>query len=58
MSELGFPPSKPITLYGDDEASVAIGKNPVGHTRSKQIDIRFPYLRELVERDIISIQYI
>jgi len=58
MSELGFAPDKPITLYGDNQASISIAKNPVGHTRAKQIDIRFHYLRELVERDIISIEYI
>jgi len=41
MTELGFSPSKPITLYGDNQASISIAKNPVGHTRAKQIDIRF-----------------
>ena len=58
MSELGFAPGKPITLYGDNQASISIAKNPVGHTRAKQIDIRFHYLRELVERGAISIEYI
>ncbi len=58
MSELDFAPDKPITLYGDNQASISVAKIPVGHTRSKQIDIRFQYLRELVERDIITIEYI
>ncbi len=58
MSELGFGSGKPITLYGDNQASISIAKNPVGHTRAKQIDIRFHYLRELVERGAISIEYI
>ena len=58
MTELGFSPSKPITLYGVNQASISIAKNPVGHTRAKQIDIRFHYLRELVERAVVSIEYI
>ncbi len=58
MSELGFAPGKPNTLYGDNQASISIAKNPVGHTQAKQIDIRFHYLRELVERGAISIEYI
>jgi len=58
MSELGFAPNKPITLFGDNQTSISIAKDPMGHTRAKQIDIRFHYLRELVERDIISIEYI
>jgi len=55
MSELGFAPRKPITLFGDNQASISIAKYPVGHTRAKQIHIRFHYLRELVERGVISI---
>ncbi len=50
MSELHFAPSQPITLYGDNQASISIAKTPVGHTRAKQIDIRYHYLRELAGR--------
>ena len=57
-SELGFASNTAITLYGDNQASIAIARNPVGHTRAKQIDIRYHYLRELVERGVISIEYI
>jgi hypothetical protein len=48
LTELGFAPSRSIKLYGDNQASIAIAHNPVGHTRAKQIDIRFHYLRGLV----------
>ena len=57
MGELGFKTDRAITLYGDNQASIAIARNPVGHTRSKQIDIRYHYLRELVERGVVSIVY-
>jgi len=57
-SELGFASNTAITLYGDNQASIAIARNPLGHTRAKQIDIRYHYLRELVERGVISIEYI
>jgi len=50
MSELHFAPIQPITLYGDNQASISIAKTPVGHTRAKQIDIRYHYLRELAGR--------
>jgi hypothetical protein len=58
LTELGFAPSRSIKLYGDNQASIAIAHNPVGHTRAKQIDIRFHYLRELVERSVLSIEYV
>ncbi|RSH83025.1 hypothetical protein EHS25_005735 [Saitozyma podzolica] len=55
LTELGFAPSRSNKLYGNNQASIAIAQNPVGHTRAKQIDIRFHYLRELVERSVLSI---
>jgi hypothetical protein len=58
LTELGFAPSRSIQLYEDNQASIAIAHNPVGHTRAKQIDIRFHYLRELVERSVLSIEYV
>jgi hypothetical protein len=58
LTELGFAPSRSIKLYGDNQASISIAHNPVGHTRAKQIDIRFHYLRELVERSVLSIEYV
>jgi hypothetical protein len=57
-TELGFVPSRSIKLYGDNHASIAIAHNPVGHTRAKHIDIRFHYLRELVERSVLSTEYV
>jgi hypothetical protein len=47
------------TLYGDNDnrASLALAQNPIGHSRSKQIDIRYHFLRELVERGVIKTKY-
>jgi hypothetical protein len=58
LAELGFATSRSIKLYGDNLASIAIAHNPVSHTRAKQMDIRFHYLRELVERSVLSIEYV
>jgi hypothetical protein len=37
---------------------IAIAHNPIAHARSKQIDIRFHFVRELVERRVILIEYV
>jgi hypothetical protein len=58
LFELGFPPDGPTILHGDNKASLSIAQNPVSHTRAKQIDIRYHYLRELVEREVVSLRYI
>ncbi|MGK3945729.1 Ty1/Copia family ribonuclease HI, partial [Streptomyces caeruleatus] len=33
-------------------------KNPIQHSRTKHIDIRYHYIRELVEEKVISLEYI
>ena len=58
LGELGYGPKDPTVLYGDNQASIVIALNPVAHTRSKQIDIRFHYVRELVEREAIRITHV
>lgn len=57
LYELGFNPKGATTIFCDNQAAIAIAKNPVAHTRSKQIDIRFHYVRELVERNVLHAQY-
>ncbi|EKD00935.1 hypothetical protein A1Q2_04808 [Trichosporon asahii var. asahii CBS 8904] len=58
LLELGFEQVGSTLLYGDNRAALVLAENPVAHTRSKQIDIRFHYLRELVERGVIQLEYI
>lgn len=58
LLELGQEQNGPTLLNGDNKASIALAQNPVAHTRSKQIDIRFHYLREVVERGIMKIGYV
>jgi hypothetical protein len=41
-----------------NQASIALAHNPVGHTRVKQMNIRFHYIREVVKRSVLSIEYV
>jgi len=58
LGELEYGPEDPTVLYGDNQASIVIALNPVANTRSKQIDIRFHYVRDLVERESIRIEHV
>ena len=58
LGKLGYGSKDPTVLYGDNQASIVVALNPVAHTRSKQIDIRFHYVRELVERESIRIEHV
>ncbi|KAK6142848.1 hypothetical protein DH2020_023196 [Rehmannia glutinosa] len=47
-----------LTIYCDNSSTIYISKNPVQHSRTKHIDIRHHFIRDLVEKNIIRIEYI
>ena len=40
--------TKPMILYCDNTSAINISKNPMMHTNTKHIAIKYNYLRELV----------
>ena len=40
---------EPVILYCGNTSSINISKNPVMHTKTKHITIKYHYLRELVQ---------
>ena len=56
LSELGQDVGKPV-LYGDNKACLAIANNPVHHKYTKHIDIRLHFVRELIQRDKLEVEY-
>ncbi|KAK4705093.1 hypothetical protein P7C70_g1119, partial [Phenoliferia sp. Uapishka_3] len=58
MNELGFPQIDPTILYGDNQGSLAVANSTGSHKRSKPIDIKYHYIRELIERGEIKVAYI
>ena len=47
-----------MTLYCDNISAINISKNPVQHSKTKHIDIRHHFIRELVEEKTIVLEYI
>ena len=45
------------TIYCDNISSIALSKNPVFHGRSKHIEIRYHFIRELVENVDIKMDF-
>ena len=58
LAEIGFPQVNATMLYMDNQAAIKIAENSTDHTRSKHIDIKYYYTRELVEKNIIKLVYI
>ncbi|CAM8978066.1 unnamed protein product [Rhodiola kirilowii] len=53
LSEYGVE-HKEMTLYCDNMSTISISKNPVQHSRTKHIDIRHHFIRELVEQKVVT----
>ena len=48
----------PITIYGDNQASIASSKNPEFHARTKHIDVIYHYQREKVRDKLVEFIYV
>ena len=45
-------------IYCDNTSAISITKNPVQHTQTKHIEIRFHFLRDNAEKGKISIHFV
>ena len=59
LSELGFKPTdEPIRLSLDNRAAIDSSYNPENHSRTKHIDRRHYFIRELVEANQIVVPFV
>jgi len=57
LGELGYKMG-PIPICGDNQGSIFIASNPVTEKRSKHIDIRYHYIREVIDRGFAVVYFI
>jgi hypothetical protein len=53
VHELGLQDVTPVTIFGDNQAAITLSKDPVSHSKSKHMDIKFHWQREQVEKNEI-----
>lgn len=58
LTELGYPMDGPVDLRADNQAFIKMADNPVKHSRTKHIDIKYHYVRELIENEHITLTYV
>lgn len=58
LSNLGAHQPHPTTLHSDNQSAIKLVKNPVFHTRTKHIDLKYHIIRECEENGVIAITYI
>ena len=47
-----------MVVYCDNSSAIYISKNLIQHSRTKYIEIRYHFIRDLVERKIVALEYI
>ena len=57
LEELGYK-LPAVKIYGDNQSSIALAKNPQFHPRTKHIDVRFHFIRERIEKGEIILKYL
>ena len=57
LVELRFSPSTPTVIHEHNKSAINIISNGNDKGRTKHMDIRYNYIRELVQRQYISIAY-
>nr|GEZ09869.1 retrovirus-related Pol polyprotein from transposon TNT 1-94 [Tanacetum cinerariifolium] len=57
LTNYGFYFDK-IPMYYDSKATIAISCNPVQHSRTKHIDVRYHFIKEKVEKGIVELFFV
>ena len=58
LSDVDMMKDEPIQLYGDNQGSISIVKNPVKHNRTKHIDIKYHFIRECFSNGTINVNHV
>jgi hypothetical protein len=54
---LGYNIEHPSTLYIDNQSAVSVAKNPEHHGRIKHLDLRYYWLRDVVDNGQITVKH-
>ncbi|XP_049394795.1 secreted RxLR effector protein 161-like [Solanum stenotomum] len=57
LEELQFKQEKATTIFCYNNSAIKLSKNPVLHGRSKHIDVKYYFLRDLNNEGTIELQY-
>jgi hypothetical protein len=47
----------PTTIHCDNQSYVKLSENPVFHDKSKYIEIKYHYIKDMVQRKTVHVQY-
>ena len=51
-------PQDTMCIFYDNTSAINLSKNPVQHSKSKHIEIRYHFIRDLVEERVVCLEFI
>jgi bifunctional DNase/RNase len=58
LTDIHVEYDEPIPIYCDNTSAISISKNPVMHSKTKHIPIKYHFLREQVAEKNIRVEYV
>ena len=58
LADVGEPLEDPIVINEDNQGAIAMAKDPVGHARTRHIDMCYHFVREGVQNGAIILKYV
>jgi hypothetical protein len=56
--EVGFPQIKPVPIYNDNQAAIAMSKQTFSTSATRHIKLRFHFVREKIQDGLIKVDYL
>jgi len=58
LKELKLEGKQTVPLYCDNQSAIRLAKNPEFHQRTKHIDVKYHFIREQIEKGVISLEFV
>ena len=58
IEDLKVQCQSPIIIKCDNQSAINISKNPVQHSRTKHIDIKYHFLKDQVAQNVVKLEFI
>ena len=58
LEEIGEKQVQPTVIYCDNVSAIKLAKNPVHHSMTKHFDLKYHFIRDLVQKKDIELKHI
>ena len=57
LKDLRCSENDSVKIYEDNQSAICIARNPKDHSKTKHIDIKYHYIRDLVMKNLVNLVY-